>query len=199
LLLPLSFNWLYRAAHAWRLSVMIVRTVRELIRDVGLVGMFLYGSTLFKTPQLCRDVDIVLVTCGRQRLWHLSLPSLHPGIPKLSITLADVPTVEADLHRLASAGYLLNKFINPLLPVAGTQHVLAWQERATAAVSVISGATPEFVVRWKDERFSDRWRRTHHLALPPWPVALRTGTRRLDDLALSAAERGHWDVYKSLK
>jgi len=198
LLVPLSFNWIHRGVHAWRLSATVIRTMRELIRDVGLVAVFLYGSTLFKTPKLCRDVDIVLITRGRQRLCHLSLPSFHPKIPRLSITVVDAPTVEADLLRLASAGYLLNKFINPLLPVAGTHQVLAWQECATAAVSVISGATAEAVVGWKDERFSDRWRRTHHLALPPWPVALRFGTRRLDDLALSPEERGHWDVYRSL-
>jgi hypothetical protein len=165
-------------------------------QDVGLVAGFLYGSALFWPPPMCNDLDLVLVTRGRQHLIRLELTV--PNLPLLSITLADVQTLKADLTDLACAGYLLNKFVNPVSPFLGVRSIIMWQAQALAAIAGVVESNPGAVVDWKDKQFGRGWRSTHppqaRLALQP----LFQGSKPLADLAKSAMARGHWEVYWSL-
>jgi hypothetical protein len=163
----------------------------ELDREFGLVAGHLYGSALFQTPEICHDIDIVVATRARQHLSRLVLSI--PLLPPISITLSDARTVEADLSNLASAGYLLNKFVQPLLPLYGTSTVIGWQSRALASVAEVSGRSPNVIRIWKDEQFPG-WRSTHPAYCLPIGDGAE-GVRTLTDLARSAEARGHSDVY----
>jgi len=155
---------------------------------VDVAAAFVYGSSLFRPAARCGDVDVVAVVGGSAAPWHER--TVRPGRPPLSVTVAGAAAVTADLDTLAYAGFLLNKLVNPILPVAGAALLAAWQRQALAAV----GAVAVCPWCWKDEQFPG-WRRTHP-AVPP--TAVRAGGRVLTDLRRTPQERGHWDVYRSL-
>jgi hypothetical protein len=192
--LPTQLSWISKYSIASGLRRSLSTLICELEQEFGLVAAHLYGSSLFRVPEVCNDIDVVIATRSHQRLSRLSLSI--PLLPPISITLSDSCTVEADLSNLASAGYLLNKFVQPLLPLYGTSRVIAWQAQALASVAEVSGRSPSAIRAWKDEQFPG-WRSTHPADC--LPSGDRTeSARALPDLARSAEARGHSDVYDLL-
>ncbi len=192
----MSLSWLLRRSKTPTLIASVIVAITDLRNELGVAGAFIYGSSLFRTLDLCGDVDVVVLTLGRHRLSHIALTC--SGLPRISVTLVDTRTLDLDLTRLTSAGFLLNKFINPLLPIIGLSRIALWQIQAMTTLMVLCGQTPQNVLRWKEEQFPG-WRSTHspeclRRASPGPPVR-----RRLDDLQRPAGLRGHWDVYRALR
>jgi hypothetical protein len=192
--LPTAVSWISERPISSTLRTILGNLLGILEQDVGLMAALLYGSSLFRAPDLCHDIDLVIVTRGRQHLSRLVLSV--PPLPPLSATLTDAHTLEADLANLDSAGYLLNKFVNPLLPLYGAARIMMWQARALASIAEVAGPTPSALKTWKDEQFPG-WCKTH----PPNSLPSGTaweGARALRDLGRSAESRGHFDVYQML-
>jgi hypothetical protein len=167
----------------------------DLRSESGAAGAFIYGSSLFHAPQDCRDIDVVVFTLGRQRLSHVALR--YPGLPRISVTLVDTRTLHLDLFKLSSAGFLLNKLINPIVPIIGITRIALWQIRAMTTILALCGQSPKDLVRWKEEQFPG-WRSTHCTLCLPTAAQSLPIRRRVDELRRSPELRGHWDVYREL-
>jgi hypothetical protein len=178
------------------LAASVILATNDLRNELGVAGAFIYGSSLFRRLELCGDVDVVVLTLGRQRLRHVALT--YSGLPRISVTVVDTRTFELDLTRLTSAGFLLNKLINPLLPFIGISRIALWQIQAMTTLMVLSGQNPQNVLRWKEEQFPG-WRSTHSPVCLPDASPGPPVRRRLDDLQRPAELRGHWDVYRALR
>jgi hypothetical protein len=194
--LPLSLSWVHRSTEAIHLRPSLVDSLDQLSSELNLTAAFLYGSALFHAPSMCHDLDIVAVTRAPQPLTHLTLH--RSDLPPISVTLVSVTILRQDLRGLSYAGYLLNKFINPLLPLIGAPSVRMWQAEASMAVSTVSGNSLSSILYWKDEQFPG-WRSTHRSPSTPTSLQQSIHQKALDDLTRSAAIRGHWDVYRGLR
>lgn len=193
--MPLSLSWVHSSPEAIHLRPSLVDSLDQLSCELNLTGAFLYGSALFQAPSMCHDLDVVAVTGAPQPLSHLTLH--RSDLPPISVTLVSAAMLRQDLRGLLYAGYVLNKFINPILPLIGASPVMMWQAEASMAVSTVSGDSLRSILHWKDEQFPG-WRSTHRS--PSTPISLRQSIQQkpLYDLTRSAAIRGHWDVYRGL-
>jgi len=176
----------------------VKQAIENLKKQMGVIGAFVYGSVLFQPLENCNDIDILVISISKIGLiWHPIL--LNQTSPFISATIVDFSNLQADLNHLKWAGYLLNKFINPISIVKGTVIIGQAQNKALQKVAATIGKTSlQAIIAWKDKQFPG-WRRTHRDGIFMGASINVQNERKCDDLLLSPLERGHWDVYKSLK
>ena len=191
-------GWVPTAAyHQPRLRGAMIDCLASVDAEFGLRAAFLYGSAMFLPLDSCSDIDVVcIVASSSLGVTHCTYRSPLCSRP-LSITLMALTALVEDFRNLAWAGYLVNKFINPVIALKAPHLVKVWQQDAISVIAAgLSSGSSDSLLLWKDDQFPG-WRASHDpSASLQWPRV--QPARMLGPWRGPAQDRGHWDVFRSI-
>jgi hypothetical protein len=169
--------------------------INKLEKQIGIEACFIYGSSQFKRISDCNDIDIFLISKSHLGLFWISIES--PYNPKLSVTITDLPTLKNDLKYAKKAGFILNKFINPITPLINASLILFYKSLILSTLSKTLCINNYFdILLWKDHQFPN-WRKYHSLIIRNCKIIPSNNYQNA--FLEFPNDRGHWDVYRSLK
>lgn len=179
---------------SWRDYILSI-IVNRLEKTIGIEACFIYGSSQFNDLSTCKDIDVLLVSKSHMGLFWVSLESKL--IPPLSITITDMPTLINDLKHGGSAGFILNKFINPITICVNPDLILNVKHQIISTLAKTLNINNYYdLLLWKDVQFPG-WRKNHFQNNMNFKITSGLSTQNIFlDLP---CERGHWEVYKSIK
>jgi len=167
----------------------------KLEKHIGIEACFIYGSSQFKRIADCGDIDIFLISRSHLGLFWISIET--PCIPKLSVTISDLPTLLNDLIYAKRAGFILNKFVNPITPLINADLIFYFKSLILSTLSKTLCVNNYFdLLLWKDHQFPN-WRKYHSPIIQN--QKLMPGLIYQQAFLETPKERGHWDVYRSIK